>query len=150
MKLMTLAVSLMLLTSVNVVHAQAIQDSIVGAWESDEKDVRMEFFKDGDIYKGKLLWGNKIVESDGQTSKKDVKNPDASLRSRNIIGIVSLTGLTWDGKEYMGGKFYDPPSGKTYSCKAWVEGDKLHLRGFMGFSLMGKTVVWHHYSDDKP
>jgi uncharacterized protein (DUF2147 family) len=147
---MTLAVSLMLLIPVGVVRAQAIQDSIVGAWESDEKDVRMEFFKDGDGYKARLLWGNKIVESDGQTSKKDVKNPDASLRSRNIIGIVSLTGLAWDGKEYTGGKIYDPPSGKTYSCKAWVEGDKLRLRGFMGVSLMGKTVVWHHYSPDRP
>lgn len=149
MKLMALAVSLMLLASVSVVRAQAVQDSIIGAWESDEKDVRMEFFKQGDLYKAKLLWGNKIVESDGQTSKKDVKNPDASLRSRNIIGIVSLTGLTWDGKQYTGGKIYDPPSGKTYSCKAWVDGDKLHLRGFMGLSLMGKTVIWHHFSPDK-
>jgi len=150
MKFMTLAVSLMLLTSIHAVQAQVPQDSIVGAWESDEKDVRMEFFKDGDVYKGKLLWGNKIVESDGQTSKKDVKNPAPDLRARNIIGMVSLTGLAWDGKEYTGGKIYDPPSGKTYSCKAWVEGDKLHLRGFMGVSLMGKTVLWHHYSPDKP
>jgi uncharacterized protein (DUF2147 family) len=149
MKLMTLAASLMLFTSVSVVRAQAIQDSIVGAWESDEK-VRMEFFKDGDIYKGKLLWGNKVIENDGQTSKKDLKNPDASLRTRNIIGLVSLTGLRWDGKEYTGGKIYDPNSGKTYSCKAWIQGDKLHLRGFMGLSLMGKTAIWHRHSPDKP
>ncbi len=150
MKLITLAVSLMLLASGSVLRAQAIQESIVGAWESDEKDVRMEFFKDGDGYKAKLLWGNKIVESDGQTSRKDIKNPDTSLRSRDIIGIVSLTGLKWNGKEYTDGRIYDPPSGKTYSCKAWVEGDKLHLRGFMGVSLMGKTVLWHHYSPDNP
>jgi len=52
-----------------------------------------------------------------------------------------------DGKsEYEDGKIYDPPSGKTYTCKAWLENDKLHLRGYLGFSLLGKTVVWHRYT----
>jgi len=102
-------------------------------------------FPEGDHYSARLLWGNKIVEADNVTSKKDAKNPDPNLRSRDVIGIVSLTGLKWNGKEYTDGKIYDPPSGKTYNCKAWVEGDKLHLRGYLGFSMMGKTVSWHRY-----
>jgi uncharacterized protein (DUF2147 family) len=139
------------LLAATTVRAQNNPNSIVGTWESDEKDVRMEYFQDGDHYSARLLWGNKIVESDGTTSKKDVKNPDPGLRSRNIIGVVSLTGLDWTGKDYTGGKIYDPPSGKTYNCKAWVEGDKLYLRGFMGVSLMGKTVAWHRYpATDSP
>ena len=146
MKLITLAVCLMLLASGSVLRAQAIQDSIVGAWESDEKDVRMEYFQEGDHFNARLLWGNKIVESDNVTSKKDEKNPDPNLRSRDIIGIVSLTGLKWNGKEYTDGRIYDPPSGKTYNCKAWVEGDKLQLRGYLGISMMGKTVTWHRYA----
>lgn len=144
MRFMTLIVSLLILTSFSK-QAQASQDSILGTWESDEKDVRMEFFKEGDVYEGRLLWGNKIVEEDGKTSKKDLRNPDRALQSREIVGVVSLTGLKWSGREYTGGKIYDPPSGKTYDCKAWVEADKLHLRGFMGFSMMGKTVLWHRY-----
>jgi uncharacterized protein (DUF2147 family) len=145
MKVLKLAFLLMLMATTNL-RAQTNQSSIVGTWESDEKDVRMEYFQDGDHYSARLLWGNKIVEADGTTSKKDQKNPDPSLRSRNIIGIVSLTGLDWTGKDYEGGKIYDPPSGKTYNCKAWVENDRLYLRGFMGVSLMGRTVVWHRYS----
>ena len=144
MKAVKLACFLMLL-AVAALRAQTNQNSVVGTWESDEKDVRMEYFQEGDHYNARLLWGNKIVQADGTTSKQDSKNPDESLRSRNIIGIVSLTGLTWNGKEYTDGKIYDPPSGKTYKCKAWLEGDKLHLRGFLGFSMMGKTVVWHRY-----
>lgn len=105
----------------------------------------MEYFQEGDHYNARLLWGNKIVETDNVTSKKDAKNPDPSLRSRNIIGIVSLNGLKWNGKEYTDGKIYDPPSGKTYNCKAWMEGDKLQLRGYLGVSMMGKTVSWHRY-----
>lgn len=137
--------ALMAMATMTTLRAQTNPNSIVGTWESDQNDVRMEYFQDGDHYSARLLWGNKIVEADNATSKKDAKNPDPSLRSRNIIGLVSLTGLKWDGKEYTDGKIYDPPSGKTYNCKAWMEGDKLQLRGFLGFSMMGRTVSWHHY-----
>lgn len=146
MKLLRLTFFLMLAATTGL-RAQTKEGAIAGRWESDEKDVRMEFFKDGGQYKARLLWGNKVVEADGKTSKKDTQNPDKNLRSRDILGAVTLNGLKWDGKsEYADGKIYDPPSGKTYTCKAWLENDKLHLRGYLGFSLLGKTVVWHRYT----
>jgi uncharacterized protein (DUF2147 family) len=123
--------------------AQTGETAIIGKWESDKKDVKLEFFKTGNEYQAKLLWGDKIVESDGKTSKKDTKNPDQSLRSRNIIGILSVTGLKWDGEEYTGGKIYNPPSGDTYKCKVWIKDGKLNLRGYMGFSLLGQTASFH-------
>ncbi|WP_431241430.1 DUF2147 domain-containing protein [Flavobacterium sp. P21] len=135
----------LLLAMASKMQAQANEKSIVGVWESDKKDVRMEFFKDGANYSAKLLWGNLVVERDGITSKKDSKNPDTRLKTRNILGIISLTGLEWNGKEYTNGKIYDPPSGDTYTCKAWMEDGKLHLRGYLGISLLGKTVIWHRY-----
>ena len=125
------------------VFAQTGETAIIGKWESDKKDVKLEFFKTGNEYQAKLLWGDKIVESDGKTSKKDTKNPDQSLRSRNIIGILSVTGLKWDGEEYTGGKIYNPPSGDTYKCKVWIKDGKLNLRGYMGFSLLGQTASFH-------
>ena len=143
-----LLLALMAMATMTALRAQTNSSAIVGTWESDQKDVRMEYFQDGDHYSARLLWGNKIVEADNVTSKTDAKNPDPSLRSRNIIGIVSLTGLNWNGKEYVDGKIYDPPSGKTYSCKAWMEGEKLQLRGFLGMSMMGKTVSWHRFTSN--
>lgn len=137
-----------MLTTISLA-AQPGQNSIVGSWESDEKDVRMDFFQDGGHYSARLLWGNRIVEADGKTSKKDQKNPDKALRSRDIVGVVSLTGLQWTGQDYVDGRIYDPPSGKTYNCKVWIEGDKLHLRGYMGLSLLGKTVTWHRYNSNQ-
>lgn len=126
--------------------AQTGETAIIGKWESDKKDVKLEFFKTGNEYEAKLLWGNQIVESDGKTSKKDAKNPAQSLRSRNIIGIVSVTGLKWDGEEYTGGKIYNPPSGDTYKCKVWMKDGKLNLRGYMGISLLGQTASFHPIS----
>ncbi len=129
--------------------AQSGENAILGIWESDAKDVRMELFKQGGKYYGRYLWGKTIVESDGVTSKKDIKNPDPKLRTRNVVGITSLTGLTWDGEEFTDGKIYDAPSGDTYDCKIWIKNDKLYLRGYMGISLLGKTVSWHRYSPAK-
>jgi uncharacterized protein (DUF2147 family) len=133
----------MLFVAFTSLMAQNNQDAIIGTWETDAKDAKMEIFKSGDYYYGKLLWGNKVVEADSKTSKKDTKNPDAKLRDRNIIGITILTGLKFEDGKYQDGKIYDPPSGKTYDCKAWLENGKLHLRGYIGFSLMGRTATWH-------
>lgn len=144
MKTIKIAVVL-LIVILSKMQAQTSDKNIVGVWESDKKDVRMEFFKNGDQYCAKLLWGNLVVEKDGVTSKKDLKNPDKLLRNRNILGITSLTGLKWNGREYIDGKIYDPPSGDTYTCKAWIENGKLSLRGFLGISILGKTVTWHRY-----
>lgn len=126
--------------------AQTGEEAILGKWESDKKDVRLEFFKSGNEYQARLLWGDQIVESDGKTSKKDAKNPDKNLRSRNIIGIVNVTGLKWDDDEFTGGKIYNPPSGDTYKCKVWIKNGRLYLRGYMGFSLLGQTASFHPYN----
>lgn len=123
--------------------AQTNPNAIISIWETENKDARMEIFKNGNNYEGKLLWGDKIVEADGKTSKKDNENPNIKLRSRNLIGIVNLTGLKYNDGEYEDGQIYDPPSGKTYDCKAWLEDGKLHLRGFIGMSLLGRTAVWN-------
>lgn len=123
--------------------AQNNQDAIIGIWETQTKDAKMEIFKNGDTYYGKLLWGNKIVEADGKTSKKDSNNPDVKLRTRNIIGIVNLSDLKFVDGKYVNGTIYDPPSGKTYDCKAWIENGNLQLRGYIGLSLIGRTAIWH-------
>lgn len=134
---------IMLFLALGSLMAQTNQDAIIGTWETDAKDAKMEIFKTGNLYYGRLLWGNKVVEADGKTSKKDSKNPDEKLRTRNIIGIVNLKNLKFDDGNYVDGEIYDPPSGKTYDCKAWLENGKLNLRGFIGFSLLGRTAIWH-------
>ncbi len=126
------------------VNAQT-ENEIVGTWESDKKDVIIEIYRSGNNYQGKYIWGKEIVEGDGKTSKKDIKNPDKSLRTRNIVGITSLTGLKWNGKEYTDGKIYNAPSGDTYSCKVWIKNNKLYLRGYLGLSLLGQTASFQRH-----
>ncbi len=55
-----------------------------------------------------------------------------------------MTDFTLAGKDiWEGGKIYDPESGKTYKCKlTLIDPNRLEVRGFIGFSLLGRTEVW--------
>jgi len=55
----------------------------------------VEIYKSGDKYSGKIIWGKEILEPDGKTSKKDRKNSNAELGSRNMLNMVILSGFTY-------------------------------------------------------
>ncbi|WP_119394055.1 DUF2147 domain-containing protein [Salinibius halmophilus] len=65
------------------------------------------------------------------------------LKDQPMIGLPLLWGLTEKNGEYTGGHIVDPESGKEYKLKAKINGDgNLEVRGFIGFSLIGRTQVW--------
>ena len=117
-------------------------DDILGVWLSEEKDGKIEIYKSGNNYSGKLIWGKTIFEADGVTSKKDTKNTDEKLRTRNLKDLVMLTDFVFEDGEWTNGKIYDPKSGKTYSSTIKLQGNTLSLRGYVGISLLGRTSVW--------
>ena len=78
------------------------------------------------------------------TETTDQKNPDASLRNRRLCGLAIGAGFHQaDPGHLTGGSIYDPESGHTYHGAVTSEGDKLHLRGYIGISLFGRTETWH-------
>lgn len=119
------------------------QSDIVGKWQNPSGEGRIEIYKKGDKYFGKLYWLKEPNDASGQP-KKDEKNPDAKLQSRNIQGLEILTNFDKTGNDtWENGKIYDPKSGKTYSCKMTLKSaDKLDIRGFVGVSLLGRTETW--------
>jgi uncharacterized protein (DUF2147 family) len=133
--------SLFLFTNLTL-FAQTKASAILGIWETEAKDGKMELYQCGNSYCGKLLKGADIINPDG-SSKKDVKNPDPQLRSRDLVGIEILTGLSFDGKEYQNGRIYNGANGKTYKCYVWLKNDVLHLRGYLGLRAFGQTSKWN-------
>ncbi|WP_143884714.1 DUF2147 domain-containing protein [Chryseobacterium binzhouense] len=63
-------------------------------------------------------------------------------KGKPILGMEIIRGLAKDGSEFTGGTITDPKTGKTYKCTITKDGDKLNVRGYMGFSLLGRTQVW--------
>ncbi len=77
----------------------------------------------------------------------DRLNPDKNRRQDKLCGRQMMGGFqpssdkaaTWDG-----GWIYDPDSGTTYSGKITiVDRNTVRLRGFVGISLLGRTLELH-------
>ena len=116
---------------------------VLGAWYTEDQRARVEIYECEDGYCGKISSLKEPNNPDG-TPKLDTENPDASLRSRPIVGTNILTGLEYEGEgEWDDGEIYDPESGKTYSCLMELKDENtLEVRGFVGLSLIGRSQTW--------
>lgn len=97
------------------------------------------------IFNGRTQWLEDPLGEDGSFAL-DVKNPKKELRNRRLLGAFILEGFQYDsvGHRWKDGTIYDPTTGKTYKCILKVSDDlqKLHLRGYIGISIIGREVVW--------
>ncbi|WP_243406366.1 DUF2147 domain-containing protein [Siphonobacter curvatus] len=114
---------------------------IEGVWFNEEKTSKIQIYKQGDQYFGKIIW---IKEVQANQPKKDVNNPDEKLRNRTLMGLVILSNFKSDGeKVWSGGKIYDPRNGKTYSCRITKVSDReLAVRGYIGTPMLGRTTTF--------
>lgn len=118
------------------------QDPIEHLWLNEEKTGKVQVYKaaDGRFY-GKVVW-LKVTHEDGKP-RVDKHNPDKSRRNDPLLGMILLKGfIKADEQHYQDGTIYDPKNGKTYSCKMTLDGETLNVRGYVGFSLMGRTTKW--------
>jgi len=125
-------------------------DDILGVWNNQEKDAKIEIIKCGDKYCGKIVWLKVPNYPEGSdegvpgTPKIDHNNPDVKLRKAPVIGLRIVQDFSYaGGNSWTGGKVYDPKNGRTYSGKlTLVSPAQLNLRGFIGISLIGRTAIW--------
>jgi uncharacterized protein (DUF2147 family) len=112
-------------------------DDITGTWLTADKSGQISIYKSGNKYFGKIKSGTR-------QEQLDVKNPDKARRKDPLLGLVILKDFTFNGSdEWKDGSVYDPDNGKTYSCIiTLVNKNKLKLRGYIGFSWIGRTEVW--------
>ncbi len=135
---------LIVLMSLPLLLAAQGADRIIGTWLNGEGSSRIQIWKAANgTYSGKIVWLQTPNNEQGQP-KVDHKNPNRTLRSRALMNLVILTGLSFDkDNKYEGGRIYDPKSGNTYSCKGELRNNNtLALRGFVGVSLIGRTDTW--------
>ena len=129
----------------NLFAPQAFAASPVGLWYAEGGAAEVQVFPCADELCGKVVWLRSPLGDDG-CELRDDNNPDFSLRNRDIVGLVVLTGLRPSDDEaaaWNGGTIYDPASGHTYSCYARLENDnRLFLRGYLGIRLLGRTTTW--------
>lgn len=119
--------------------------SVLGTWKTIDDETGkaksyVEIYKksDGKLY-GKVV---KILTA-GKENAKCTKC-SGSKKNQPILGMEILYGLEQDGEVWDDGDILDPNKGKEYSCKIELENkDKLKVRGYLGFSLLGRTQYWY-------
>ena len=71
------------------------------------------------------------------------------LKDQKVQGMTILWGMEKQGSKYDDGKIVDPESGKVYSAnmKVLESGQKLEVRGYIGFSLIGRSQTWERVEE---
>lgn len=126
--------------------AALLAQSPVGRWKTiDDATGKVRSIVEVYEYQGKLY--GKIIDLLNRTADEDVdpicKVCPGARKDKKVKGMVILSGLAKSGSEWTGGNILDPKNGKEYSCTLSMENaDKLKVRGYIGFSMIGRTQYW--------
>lgn len=129
--------------------------SVIGVWKTIDDETGkvkslVEISETAGELKGKIV---KLFRGPEEDQEPKCEKCDGEKKNMPLVGLEILWGLKSDGeKKWSGGEIMDPKKGKTYSCKMELleEGKKLKVRGFMGFSLLGRTQVWEKQQEIAP
>ncbi len=126
-------------------HA-ADRDSPVGLWRTiDDKSGKERSLVRVSETNGQLqITIEKLFREPGEETNPLCDKCPGEKKNKPVTGMQIGSGLKKAGEVWSGGEILDPENGKTYKCKVWLEdkGNKLHVRGFIGVSLLGRTQVW--------
>ncbi|MPR32212.1 DUF2147 domain-containing protein [Salmonirosea aquatica] len=119
-------------------------DAILGTWLTGSQKGRVQIYKQGNRYFGKIVWLQEPDDPKTNQPKTDRNNPDVSKKEQPLLGLVNLRNFSFSGANVWDqGKVYDPENGKEYSCRLTLRGNNtLDVRGYVGISLIGRTDTW--------
>jgi uncharacterized protein (DUF2147 family) len=120
------------------------QESVLGKWKTiddetqEPKSVVEIFERDRKVY-GKIV---KLFRKPGEDPDPvcDNCNPEDARFKKKVIGMEILKDMRRSGDQYSDGNILDPNNGKVYTCKLWLEGNELKLRGYWG--PFYRTQTW--------
>jgi uncharacterized protein (DUF2147 family) len=114
----------------------------VGHWQIVNSDGTPGGKVETYLVDGKLF--GKVTEvRPGRTPKDLCDKCSGEYKNQLILGMVIMRNFHPDGDDWVGGTVVDPENGWEYKGKLWAVGkDGLHMRGYIGISLLGRTEHW--------
>jgi len=117
--------------------------SVEGTWINidDETGVKKSeitlYVEDGKLY-GRI---ERLLLPEDQG--KICSNCRGKDKDQPIEGLIIVKGLSKDGNQWTAGDILDPANGKRYDCTIKLDdANTLNVRGFLGFSFLGRTQIW--------
>ncbi len=130
------------------------QQSPVGTWKTvDDKTGKAKSWlkiteKDGKLY-GKIV---KLLAEPNDGKDTLCTKCTGNLKGKHIVGMTIMWNLkNENATTWSGGHILDPNNGETYRCliELQQDGAKLRVRGFIGFSLLGRNQYWYRVVGEK-
>jgi uncharacterized protein (DUF2147 family) len=141
--LIKLGVSIVSLLAIQFASAQATP---VGLWKTIDDETGkpkslVRITEQNGVYQGKV---EKLFREPDQDQNPKCDKCEGVNKDQPILGMTILFNIKKEGDEYSGGQILDPAKGKLYKSKmSLIENNKkLNVRGFIGFSLLGRTQTW--------
>lgn len=124
--------------------AAAATDPVFGRWLVEGGEAVVEIEPCGAAQAcGRLVWLQNAWDANG-APKRDANNPDPAARSRPLCGLPLITGLQrGEDGAWEDGRIYSARDGRTFGVEIAPDGpDRLHVRGYLGISLLGGSQTW--------
>jgi len=115
--------------------------------ETDEAKGIVHITNQGGELTGKVV---KLMNLETDDPHPTCDDCPGERKGQPVKGMTILWGVEREGNEWSGGTILDPESGDTYDASLELRegGQKLDVRGFIGFSMLGRTQTWERV--DKP
>ena len=109
---------------------------IAGRWLTADGSAVVAIAPCGAALCGRIV---KLNKAPANGPAVDANNPDPRLKTRSLLGVPVLTGLTPDGDGWKG-SIYDPKKGKTYKATVTRDGAKLKVQACV--AVFCQTISW--------
>jgi len=118
--------------------------SPIGVWRTiDDKTSRARalvqiFARNG------LLYGRVTDILDAKYADARCQSCGGDRQNQPVLGLEIIRDMRPDGDQWDGGTILNPETGSVYHCRMHLgpDGQTLVVRGFIGFSLIGRSQTW--------